>query len=380
MSDPTLTDADRAAVTTAADVAREHARAVDESGSFPEAAFAALRAHGLLAPPWSVEAAAGAVSRIAAGCGSTGLVWAMHLALLEVLRRHSPDKGPLCDFVRDAPRAQPLIAGATSEAGVGGDIRRSRAAVTRVADGAVSVEKDVPFSSYASVADAMVVTARRGEDAGPGDQVVLVAIGEQCVVRATGRWDGLGMRGTSSGPAIISAAVPASQVLPAPFGDICTATMIPASHTLWAACWLGIASDAAATARQFLRLRPPSDQFRSYQLLRLAEVHERVTSLRALVGTAARRVDADSGGKDPRRQAARAAFYNDLKVAAADLAFDAVIRSFELVGAPAYLRDGESSLARHIRDVLSAKVMVSPDRIRAATGVLALLAGQDGND
>src|SRR3954452_15063697 len=59
----------------------------------------------------------------------------------------------------------------------------------------------------------------------------------------------------------------------APFAEIASNTMVPFSHILWAACWLGIATGAVSRARAFVRQQarakpgtvPPT-------ALRLAEV------------------------------------------------------------------------------------------------------------
>ena len=50
---------------------------------------------------------------------------------------------------------------------------------------------------------------------------------------------------TSSGPD--------SQIVPGSFADSSAQSMVPYSHILWAAVWLGIASDAVARAAAFVR-------------------------------------------------------------------------------------------------------------------------------
>ena len=44
-----------------------------------------------------------------------------------------------------------------------------------------------------------------------------------------------------------------SRSCPAPFADIASRTMLPVSHLLWSSVWLGIAADAVARARAYLR-------------------------------------------------------------------------------------------------------------------------------
>src|SRR4051812_14690490 len=94
-------------VTRAATVAREQGRPnaddVDRSQRFPREVFEALRSEALLVPadPLDVPALAAAVRVVAAGCGSSGLILAMHYAQLAVLFRHGGEAmAPLLSRVR----------------------------------------------------------------------------------------------------------------------------------------------------------------------------------------------------------------------------------------------------------------------------------------
>ena len=48
----------------------------------------------------------------------------------------------------------------------------------------------------------------------------------------------------------------AVQCLPVPFAKIAEETMVPVSHILWAAVWIGVAGDAFHRAHQFFRAQP----------------------------------------------------------------------------------------------------------------------------
>jgi hypothetical protein len=66
-----------------------------------------------------------------------------------------------------------LLASATTETGIGGDVRSSSCAIER--DGErFRLEKDAPVISYGASADAVLVTARRTPDSPPNDQVLVV--------------------------------------------------------------------------------------------------------------------------------------------------------------------------------------------------------------
>ena len=61
------------------------------------------------------------------------------------------------------------------------------------------------------------------------------------------------MRGTQSLGFTLETVGAAEQVLPVPFADIASQTMLPTSHVLWTSLWLGLASDAVARARAYIR-------------------------------------------------------------------------------------------------------------------------------
>ena len=75
----------------------------------------------------------------------------------------------------------------------------------------------------------------------------------------TGEWDTLGMRGTRSLGFTLDAFAAAEQIVPVPFADIASQTMLPVSHVLWTSLWLGLATDAVARARAFVRAEARRD-------------------------------------------------------------------------------------------------------------------------
>ena len=113
----------------------------------------------------------------------------------------------------------------------------------------IRVSKRAPVVSYGEEADDILLTARRSPDAPAGDQVlVLVRKADTALTRA-GDWDTLGMRGTRSLGFTIDATGLVEQVVPSPFADVASQTMIPVSHVLWTSVWLGVATDAVSRAR-----------------------------------------------------------------------------------------------------------------------------------
>ena len=147
------------------------------------------------------------------------------------------------------------MASATTEAGVGGDVRVSTCAVERNGD-RFTLRKDAPVISYGQHCDCILVTARRAPDAPSSDQVIVLTRKQDTDLQLNGTWDTLGMRGTCSFPFVLTALGDAAQVLPEPYAVISARTMLPVTHILWASLWLGIASDAVSRIRSVIAQFP----------------------------------------------------------------------------------------------------------------------------
>ncbi len=234
---------------------------VDRNGRFPKEALEALKAEQLLSvlAPARVGGAGASyteVARIVAAlarrCASTGMIYAMHQIQVACLVRHGRTV-ELDRFVRDeVVGRQALLASATTELGVGGDVRTSLCAVEENGE-RIHLEKNAPVISYGAYADAILVTARRTPDSPPSDQVLVLCRREDTRLEPTSGWDTLGFRGTCSPGFLLVADGPVSAVLPEPYAEISSQTMLPVSHLLWSHVWLGIAEAAVTTARQHVR-------------------------------------------------------------------------------------------------------------------------------
>ena len=117
----------------------------------------------------------------------------------------------------------------------------------------VRVRKPAPVVSYGDETDDILLTARRAPDAAASDQAPLLARRADLWLTRTSEWDALGMHATRSVGFTIEATCALDQVVPAPFADVANQTMLPVSHVLWTSLWLGLASDAVARARAFVR-------------------------------------------------------------------------------------------------------------------------------
>ena len=358
-----------------------HADSVDRQGRFPAESVAELRRLRLMGAAAPIAAGGlgldpAALARvgtaIARHCGATGMIWAMSQLQLACLVGFG---GPVHQrYVRDVCAAQHLIASVTSEVSTGGNMRRSDAPAMPDGDGAVAFGKDATTVSYGAQADSLLVTLRRCDTAEPGDQVLVLARRDQITLTPTGTWDTLGMRGTCSPPFRVTGRVPEDQLLPAPFGDIAAACMVPLSHLLWAAVWLGIAEDAfgranaAATGRArraaARAAAPPCDP-------RLAQAHTDLQTLRCVVGAFGDRYTrADPTGRSGAGMAVEA---NTVKLAASDLALRVVLGALDVCGVAGYRESGDLSVARQLRDICSARLMISNHTLLTVNSELLML-------
>jgi acyl-CoA dehydrogenase len=385
-----LTDRDAAfladVVEVADTIARVHADDVDRDARFPVEAIDALRERrGLSAfvptdlggDGVSLRAIANACFELGRRCGASGMVFAMHQIQVVTIVRHLDAQGADSFFhehLRAVASEQRLIASVTSEVGTGGDMGRSVAALTPDGEGAASFEKQAPTVSYGAYADDLLTTLRAGPAAGPGDQVAALTRSDQHTLEQQGTWDPLGMRGTCSPGYVVRATLSLDQVLAAPFATIMTESMVPVAHILWSHLWLGVATDAFDRARAFVRAaarQKPGEPIPA--ALRLSHVMSDLSLLRAEVRSA---LDEFLASEDRERMAtmAFALRFNNLKLAASEQAPRVCQGALTTTGIVGFKNDTPFSVGRHLRDAMSACLMVANDRIHQTNAGLLLIA------
>jgi len=139
-----------------AEIAGPAAASVDRDARFPKEAFEALRAERMLSvllptelgcTAASIAQVARAVEALANHCASTAMVYAMHQIQVACLLRHGATPW-IQEHLRTVVAREGLLASATTEAGVGGDVRSSVCAVE--SDGErIRLQKNAPVISYA---------------------------------------------------------------------------------------------------------------------------------------------------------------------------------------------------------------------------------------
>jgi acyl-CoA dehydrogenase len=375
-----------AARSIAKEVAAPNAPDVDAQARFPRETIDALKRAGVLSAPVPVAfGGAGCTMRqlaqicsaLSGACASSGMVLAMHYIQVACIARHGAESEFFQSYMRELVREQHLLASMTSEVGTFGDTRSSICAVECQGDRFV-LNKDATTGSYCAEAEAILVTCRRAADAPKSDQVLVLVRKSDFTLVQTTTWDTLGMRGTRSPGFRLESSGSVEQIVPGPFAEGSSQSMVPYSHILWASLWWGIASDAIAKAAGFVRAEarknpgtvPPN-------AIRLADASVRLQAMRhnwLALADEFDEIDARVDGRQELLGMPWALKMNNLKVGASEAAPQLVHSALQIIGILAYKNDSPFSLGRHYRDALSGSLMVSNDRIAAkSAGMLMVL-------
>lgn len=357
-----------------ATIAANNAADVDSAARFPAEAVAALKEQRLLgiAVARDLGGEGGGIADVAdvcyllgQSCSSTAMIYAMHQIKVACVTRHMRDNAVLADIMRRLSAEQLLLASSTTEGQSGGNVRSSEAPVEH-SEGRISLERKASVISYGAYADGIVTTARRSADAAGSDQVLVAFLRADYTLTRLQGWNTLGMRGTCSEGYTLKATGEAGQILPEPYETIHAHTMVPFAHLLWGSVWTGIAAGATGRAQAFIRqamrtsngqLPPGAPQFtKALQTLR---------TLRGMLANSLRAYE--SRMNDPKALAAVdfQSLITLTKVEASELAVSVVMSAMRACGLSGYRADGDFTIGRYLRDVLSSPIMINNDRILA---------------
>lgn len=382
-----ITEADLGArVARVAAIAAKHADSVDLDGRFPHEAVDAMKAERLLGiqiprhfggEGATIGEIAELCSMLGQACSAAGMVFAMHHIKLCSLVEHGGESEWHRSFMQRVAGEQLLIASATTEGGIGGNLRNSICAID--VDGEVCcLEKDATVISYGSYADAIMITSRAHANAASSDQVLTVFLKDQYELEKTHAWNTLGMRGTCSDGFLFKGEAPAKQILPKPFAEIAAQSMLASSHLLWSGVWYGIAVDAVSRAQSFVRAAarkspgtPPPGA------LRLAEVSNLLQMVRSNVIAGLQAYEDAKSDADKLSSMGFAVTMNNVKIASSETILEIVNHVMLICGIMGYKNGTPFSVGRHLRDAHSAQLMISNDRILGNTSSMLLVHKQD---
>jgi acyl-CoA dehydrogenase len=371
-------------MTIVAAAAAAEAEDVDRQARFPQAAIDAARAQKLLGIQIPLEFGGDGASMsdvtdmcytLGRACASTAMIFAMHQTKIACLVRHGTDSNWHETLMRRVAAEQLLLASSTTEGQNGGNVRSSSAAVERNGTD-ISLVRNATVISYGAQADGVVTIARRANDAAASDQVLVAFTRDNYTLERSLEWETLGMRGTCSAGFELKATGSAEQVFPEAYDKIHAQTMTPVAHLCWASAWAGIAAAAVERAQLFIRKAargaggqmPPGAAHFTAAKMTLAKLRAMITS----------NLDTYTACEHDERALSSLDFQsqiNLLKVEASELAVATVMSAMRACGLSGYRNDGDFSVGRHLRDVLSAPLMINNDRILTNIATASLMSG-----
>ncbi len=364
-------------------VAAAEAADVDRQARFPQAAIDAARAQKLLGAqiPQAFGGDGASMSDITdmcytlgRACSSTAMIFAMHQTKVACLVRHGTGSEWHETLMRRVATEQLLLASSTTEGQNGGNVRSSSAAIEPTATG-ISLVRNATVISYGAQADGVVTIARRANDAAASDQVLVAFTRDNYTLERSLEWETLGMRGTCSAGFELKATGLAEQIFPEAYDKIHAQTMTPVAHLCWASAWAGIAAAAVERAQLFIRKAargaggqmPPGAAHFTAAKMSLAKLRAMITA----------NLDTYMAHEHDERALSSLDFQsqiNLLKVEASELAVTTVMSAMRACGLSGYRNDGDFSVGRHLRDALSAPLMINNDRILANIATASLMS------
>jgi acyl-CoA dehydrogenase len=363
--------------------AAAEAEDVDRQARFPQAAIDAARAQKLLGIqiPQAYGGDGASMSDVTdmcytlgRACSSTAMIFAMHQTKVACLVRHGTGSDWHEALMRRVAAEQLLLASSTTEGQNGGNVRSSSAAIERTGNG-ISLVRNATVISYGAQADGVVTIARRANDAAASDQVLVAFTKDNYTLERSLEWETLGMRGTCSAGFELKAAGLAEQVFPEAYDKIHAQTMTPVAHLCWSSVWAGIAAAAVERAQLFIRKAargaggqmPPGAAHFTAAKMSLAKLRAIITA----------NLDTYAAHEHDERALSSLDFQsqiNLLKVEASELAVTTVMSAMRACGLSGYRNDGDFSVGRHLRDALSAPLMINNDRILTNIATASLMS------
>jgi alkylation response protein AidB-like acyl-CoA dehydrogenase len=363
-------------------VVAQHAPRHDRDADFPVEALAALRETGLLGMTVPVDhgGLGATVSDLLDVCVELGradmsvaMILGMHCQQVAAVVEHAAPR------LRDAllPRiaaGELYLASVTTEAGKGGHLltAESRAHDDRTH---LVVDRFAPIVTGGAHADGFLITVRAPGANSPSQVSLVYADRDQLAIEQSGTWNPMGMRASHSVALRLSGRLPAHQVVGehGRFSRIASEVFGPLAHLAWSAAWLGTATGALSRVVSMLRSPAGRERFdlgSELLLGRLSAARQKIDTVHALLRHTERAVREAAEVSAPRTQL----LLNALKITASEQCQAAVDDLVAVVGLrDGYLKDSPTRLELALRDLRSAPLNYSNDRLHQADGRLTLL-------
>ena len=296
--DASSAEATSTAATLAADVLARSASQVDADRRFPEEGLAAISRAGLLGltvpashggQALGMRAFAAVTEELAGACGSTAMIYVMHVAATQAIASGGALAGR-DTLLRQIARGEHLTTLAFSERGSRSLFWAPVSKLEPNANG-FHLRADKSWVTSARHAHSYVASAQRPRAASPLESTVFLVRRDAPGVMVAGTFDGLGLRGNESAPVSLNVAIAEGDLI-SPLGEG-AATMLqvvlPWFSIGTAAMSNGLCRAAVATTTAHLAgttFTHTGSRLRDLPNLRarLAEMAVRTEQARALLG------------------------------------------------------------------------------------------------
>lgn len=346
----------------------------DNTGSFPSSALRVMKGTGLLGlvvPTkygglgGTLADASAVVLRLGRADASVAMIFGMHCQQIMTLLEYGRED---------------LQASILPEIAEGGAYVASVTTISpndRKAEGcgpdSVRIDRTAPIVTGGQYADSYLVVVDCEDRHGRAQDLVFARRSE-LEVATVGTWQAMGMRGTESVAMRLRGNVPRDQIVGehGEFESIMAEYFGPVGHVMWVSSWLGTAAGALSRVVRHVRNvgAPRFDPSSELLKKRLAEVRGRLEIVNAVLTQALRLLERNGRvSSTPART-----LMNTLKTRSAVECFLAVDELIELVGLrDGYLTDSDLRLERCFRDLRSASLNFSNDRLLLGNGALTLM-------
>lgn len=288
-------------------VLARHAPEVDASGRFPRESLTALAGAGFLGLTLpdshggkgvSMRGFAAVTEELAAACGSTAMIYVMHVAAAQAIVS-AQDLAARDGLLREMAGGSHLTTLAFSERG-----SRSLfwAPVSRLEsrNGGYRVDAEKSWVTSAGHANSYVASAQRPDAASPLESTVFLVRRSADGVKVSGGFDGLGLRGNESSPVTLTKVHVEPEDLISPLGEGATTMLqvvLPWFNVGTAAMSNGLCRAAIGTTAAHLAgtsFQHTGSQLRDLPNLRarLAQMAVRSEAARALLGHTLDKIEA----------------------------------------------------------------------------------------
>lgn len=308
--------------------------------------------------------------QLAKTSGSLGLTYAMHASQAYTMLVHAGGSAFLESLTNRLIADQTLVASGTSEKGPGGNIFGSVCTVEENEDGTLSLSKDSPNISYLDHAAVVLVTAMRPTaKAGKSQQVLVAAETTRFTFEAGPDAVMMGMQGILNRPYSFTGQFEADAVFGEEYPRIAGRTMTPIIHILWAALWSGLAAHALEIGKAFVAKSPATGEGAELMRVELSRLANKHYTMNALIRESALTYE-QTGRASSGLDLASTAKIKRLKVVCSELLEEVCMGTLGVIGFAAYAETGKYSLSEIIRDSMSARVMISNNRLLLANSAI----------